>query len=119
MLNLVEKTLDQVPLPVDVLVVGDRLRSRSRRWNDGFGTHLCDPCAKPIGIVALVGQQMFKRNTADQVLGLEEIVHLAASQDEANRVAKRIHASADLGAQAATRTSDRLIFAPPFAPAAC
>ena len=62
---------------------------------------------------------MFKGNTADQILGLEDIVRLAAGQDEANGVAKRIYADTDLGAQAAARTSDRLIFAPPFAPAAC
>ena len=44
---------------------------------------------------------------------------MTTGEDEANGVAKRIHAGADLGAQAAARTPDRLIFAPPFAPAAC
>jgi len=44
---------------------------------------------------------------------------LAARQDEANGIAKRINARTDLGAQAAARTPDRLIVAPPFAPAAC
>ena len=89
------------------------------RWNDGLGARLCDVGTKPIGIIALVGQQMFERNAADQVLGLKDIVHLATGQDEANGVAKRIHTGTDFGAQAAARTPDRLIFAPPFAPAAC
>src|SRR5437588_3270924 len=62
---------------------------------------------------------MLERNAADQVLGLKDVVHLPARQDEANRVAKRVYARADLGAQAAARTPARLIFAPPFAPAAC
>src|ERR1700704_4072275 len=62
---------------------------------------------------------MFEGNAADQVLGLEDVVHLAAREDEANWIAQRIHTRADLGAQAAARTPDRLIFAPPFAPAAC
>jgi hypothetical protein len=62
---------------------------------------------------------MFERNATDQVLGLEDVVHLAARQDEANGIAKRINARTDLGAQAAARTPDRLIVAPPFAPAAC
>jgi hypothetical protein len=35
---------------------------------------------------------------------LEDVVHLAAGQDEANRIAKRIHAGTDLRAQAAART---------------
>ena len=46
-------------------------------------------------------------------------MHLACGQDEANGIAERIHAGADLRAQAAARTPDRLIFAAPFAPAAC
>src|SRR2546423_4876584 len=119
MLDLVEEALDQIAVLVDVLVVGDGLRSRSGRWNDGRRPGICDAGAKPIGVIALVGQQMFERNAADQVLGLDDVVHLATGQDEANGVAKRIHAGADLGAQAAARTPDRLIFAPPFAPAAC
>ena len=119
MLDLVEEALDQIAVLVDVLVVRDGLRSRSGRGNDGGGTSVCDAGAKPIGVIAFVGQEMFEGNTADQVLGLEDVVHLAARQDEANRIAKPIHARADLGAQAAARTPDRLIFAPPFAPAAC
>ena len=62
---------------------------------------------------------MFKRHAADEVLGLENVVHLAAGQDEADGIAKCIDTDTDLGAQAAARTPDRLIFAPPFAPAAC
>jgi hypothetical protein len=46
-------------------------------------------------------------------------MHLACGQDKANRIAQRVDACADLCAQAAARTPDRLIFAPPFAPAAC
>src|SRR5436305_424566 len=119
MLDLVEEALDQIAVLVDVVVVGDGLRPRSGRGNDSRGTRLCDAGAKPIGVVALVGQEMFERDAADQVLGLEDVVHLAAGQDETNGIAKRVDARTDLGAQAATRTSDRLIFAPPFAPAAC
>src|SRR6516225_3774723 len=119
MLDLIEEPLDQIALPVDVLVVRAGLRTRADRWDHRFGTHLCDAGAKPIGVIALVGQKMFEGNAADQVLSLENVVLLAGGQDEANRIAERIHARADFGAQAAARTPDRLIFAPPFAPAAC
>ena len=44
---------------------------------------------------------------------------MASSQNEANGITECIHTCADLRAQAAARTPDRLIFAPPFAPAAC
>ncbi len=45
---------------------------------------------------------------------------LAWRQDEPNGIAESVNADVDFGAQAAARTPDRLIFAPPFlAPAAC
>jgi hypothetical protein len=119
MLDLIEEALHQIAVLVNVLVVGNSLRSRAGRGNDGDGTDVCDTGAKPIGIIAFVGQQMFERNATDQVLGLEDVVDLATRQDEANGIAKRINARTDLGAQAAARTPDRLIVAPPFAPAAC
>jgi len=120
MLDLIEEPLDQIALPVDVLVVRDGLRTRADRWDHRFGAHLCDAGAKPVGIIALVGQKVFERNAADQVFSLENVMHLAGGQDEADRIAERIHARTDFGAQAAARTPDRLIFAPPFfAPAAC
>jgi hypothetical protein len=49
-----------------------------------------------------------------------DVMRLARAQNEAHRVPECVHADIDLGAQAAARTADRLIFAAPFfAPAAC
>ena len=65
-------------------------------------------------------EQVLERKTADQVFGLEDVVHLAWGQDEADGIAEGIDTNVDLRTQAAARTPDRLIFAPPFfAPAAC
>jgi len=119
MLDLVEEALNQVAFLINVLVVRDGLRTGCNRGNHGRCADLGNASTKAICIVAFIGQEMFKRNPADQVLGLKDIVHLTTGQDEANGVAKRIHARTDLGAQAAARTPDRLAFAPPFAPAAC
>jgi len=98
MLEFVEEAFYQIALLIDVFVIRDGLRSRSGRRNDSLCTGLCDARTKPIGVIALVGQQMFERHAADEVLGLEDVVHLAAGQDETNGIAKRIHAGADLGA---------------------
>src|SRR3974390_472330 len=119
MLDPIEEALDQVAFLIEVLVVRDDLRSGSARGNDGFGTGCGDAGAEPIGIVAFVGEQMFEGYAGDQVLGLEDVVDLAGGEDEPSGIAQRIHANTDLRAQAATRTPDRLIFAAPFAPAAC
>jgi hypothetical protein len=107
MLDLVEEALDQIAFPVDVLVVWDGLRPGAGRWNHGFCAGFCDASAKPISVVAFVGQ-MIEGYAADQILDLEDVVHLASCQDEANGIAKRIYARTDLRAQAAARTPDRL-----------
>src|ERR1700739_285396 len=75
---------------------------------------------KRVELKALSASRFFERKTADQALSLTDVVDLACSQDEADRIAEGIDANVDLRAQAAARTTDRLIFAPPFcAPAAC
>ena len=67
-----------------------------------------------------VSEQVLERKTADQVFGQEDVVHLAWGQDEADGIAEGIDTNVYLRTQAAARTPDRLIFAPPFfAPAAC
>jgi hypothetical protein len=81
---------------------------------------VCNGGAKAIGVVALVSEQVFEGRTADQALCLRDIGDLACRQDEADRIAEGVDGNADLRAQAAARTPDRLIFGPPFwAPAAC
>jgi hypothetical protein len=54
------------------------------------------------------------------VIGPDQVVRLAAGQEEADRVAQRVDQGVDLGAQSAARASDRLVFANFFwAPALC
>jgi hypothetical protein len=119
-LDLVDEAFDQVTLLVEGLVVRNSLRSRAAGRNHGFGAAFCDSGAKPVGIIALVGKHVFAGKAADESLGLANVVDLAWSQDEADGIAESVDADIDLGAQAAARTPDRLIFAPPlWAPAAC
>lgn len=120
MLDFVDEPLDQIAVAVDVLVIWDGLRSSAARWDHGLGTSFCDSGAKAIGIKAHISEQVLERKTADQVFGLEDVVYLTGGQNEADGIAEGIHPHVDLRAQAAARTPDRLIFAPPFfAPAAC
>jgi hypothetical protein len=44
---------------------------------------------------------------------------LARKQDETSQIAEPVDEGHDLGGQAAPRTPDRLIVAPPLAPMAC
>ena len=114
MLDLVDEPLDQVSLFVEVLVIRDSLRAGTVRWNDRLSACVRNGGSKVIGVVALVGEQVFEGKSLDQALCLTDIADLAWRQDEADRIAEGIDGDADLGAQAAARTPDRLIFASPF-----
>jgi hypothetical protein len=120
MLDFVDEPLNQIAVPVDVLVIWDGLRSSTDRGDHGLRTSFCDSGAKAIRVKALISEQVLERKTTDQVFGLDDVMHLPWGQNEADRIADGIHANVDLRTQAAARTPDRLIFAPPFlAPAAC
>ena len=120
MLDFVDEPLDQISLFVEVLVVRDSSRAGAVRRDNGLSASVCDGGSKAIGVVALVCEQVFKGKTVDQTFCLADIGDLAGRQDEADGVAESVDGNADLRAQAAARTPDRLIFAPPFfAPAAC
>jgi hypothetical protein len=105
------ENLNQVALFVDVLVVRDGLGSGAVGGNDGLGASFCDAGANAIGIKAFVSQHL-ERQTADQLLGLEDVIDVSRRQYEANGIAERIDTGSDLCAQAATPTPDRFICAP-------
>jgi hypothetical protein len=97
-----------------------RLPIRDGRSRPPYGSdEPSSPNAMPRITASRPNLCLVERQTADQILGLANVVHLARGQDEAKWIAERVHARADLRAQAAARTPNRFIFAPPFAPAAC
>lgn len=73
---------------------------------------------QPIRIERFVCQERPERNIPDQRGNALHVMRLTWQQQEADKVAKRIHQSDDLGCQAAARTPDGLILSPPFAPVA-
>lgn len=70
MLELVEAALDQIAFFVGVLVVGNGLLPRAARRDHGFGASSSDDGSKPIGVEALVGQELVEIEAVDQRLGL-------------------------------------------------
>ena len=99
-----EEILDQmaraIKLPVIVARRGSVGRS-GRRW-------LEDPF---IGVERLVGDQRISRHGGQQVVRTQEVVCLAAGQEQADRVAQRVGQGMDLGARPAARAPDRLVLA--------
>ena len=91
-------------------------------WRDYRGLtrgrqRLEDAC---VGVERLVGDQRIGLHRGQQVVGPDQVVCLAAGQEEADRVAQRIDQGVDLGAQSAARAPDRLVLTSFFwAPALC
>jgi len=116
-----EEVLDQMACLVEVAVIGPR-RAATGLWRDHDGLaggrqRLDDPL---VGIEGLVGDQCFGLHVGQQVIRTVEIMRLTARQMKANRVAERIDQGMDLGAQAAARAADGLVFGNFFwAPALC
>jgi hypothetical protein len=57
---LVDEPLDRTALFVEVLVVGDGLRTGTFRWDDGLGACVFNGGTKAVGVVALVSEQVFE-----------------------------------------------------------
>ena len=86
-----------------------RFPGREQRLNDAL-----------IGIESLVCQQGVGLHLRQERVGTFQIVDLARSQEESQRIAKCIDKCMNLGAQSAFAAPDRLVFALFFwAPALC
>ena len=72
------------------------------------------------GVERFVGDQRIGFHCGQQLVGSDQVVCLAAGQEEVDRVAQRVDQGVDLGAQSAARAADRLVLAIFFwAPALC
>ena len=73
-----------------------------------------------IGVIGRIGHDDLGGQSLDQLGGLRRIALLTCGQGEPHRTSQAANRHMDLGAQAAARAAERLIFRPFFfAPAAC
>jgi len=89
--------------------------------NDRYDAALSAQGAVGLAIVALVadcGARLDIGAEVEEYREMRAIAFLAASEIEGDDVAFLVGLQMDLGREAAARTSERLIFLPPFAPAA-
>ena len=78
-----------------------------------------DQIKELIGVVATIGDDMPAVKASQQLWGGAHVVGLPGRQQQADWQAAFVDDGIDLGAQSATRTTDGVICAPFFAPAAC
>ncbi len=89
-------------------------------WDDGERALGRDGLAQVIRVIGRIGHDDLGGQFLDQRGGLRRIALLTCSKREPHRTSQAANGHMYLGAQAAARATDRLIFRPPFfAPAAC
>jgi hypothetical protein len=108
LLELVDKTLDQVPLSVEPSVVFARLLTFSARWDHRQSTGLFNEGHQRVGVVTAVSHHMRKLHSRQQSLRLGDVVALPCCQAEAQRVTQPVHGDMNFGAKSASASSQPL-----------
>jgi hypothetical protein len=120
LLDLGEEVFDQMARRIKrSVILARRAPVGSRRDHRGLAGGCQRLNDARVGIERLVGDQRIGLDRGQQVVGPDQVVCLAAGQEEADRVAQRVDQGVDLGAQSAARVSDRLVltvffWAPPL-----
>ena len=118
-LEPLEAVLDEMSPLIHLGIVRDRRLAVRLGWDDGEGSPLAQFCAQGIVVECLVANEGGEIDACYERLDADTVVALAGKKDEAGQIAQRVDERDDLGRQAATRFTDRLIVSPPFAPVAC
>ena len=103
------------------MLVERMLAGAGRVAGDDGDSALCGyGLTEMVGIVGGIGHDDLGRQAIDQRRGLRHVSAMAGGEGEADWATQTTNCEMDLGAQAAARTANGLIFRPPFlAPAAC
>ena len=121
MLDLVHKTLHQMPLPIQMLVIRSLFPAIPLRRYDRNRSTLFHGLNELVDIIGAVRNDKISFVALDQCFGLRPDMSLSRCQAEAKRVAQSIHADVDLGAETPSTSSQCLGLLTPFftgAPAA-
>lgn len=108
MLDFVEKTLDQMSLFVEMLIIFSLFLAIFSSWNDRFGLFFGDFLQKCIRVIGTVCDCTLKFIVRNQIFCLCNVMPLAASQKKAQWIAQGIYTRVDFGAEPTSATTERL-----------
>ena len=116
----VEEAFDEIALSVDLMVDGSADPDVALTGDVGLGAASLDQVDDGLGVVSPIGDHVSGQRQVGQQLRCRGLVGgLAGGDDEADRQAATVDDHMDLGGQSAARSSDGVIRAPFFPPAAC
>ena len=119
MLELVEKTLNEIAFAVEGEVARARGFSVGFGWDDRDDRSIVEGGDEGVGVEGLVGDQSAGRDGFDQRFGASEIVILAGAEPHLDRIAKSVDERVNLGRQSAAGSADGLRAVFFWAPALC
>ena len=100
--ELGEQVFDFVARPIERLVIGERNLSAFGRWNAGLGSPLLQRVAKPVAVVAPVGDQGFRLwQDAEHESRVLVVAHLAFGKQHDQRLTGTVTDDVHLGVQPA------------------
>src|SRR5215210_4645200 len=118
-LELIEAAFDAVAFLVERDVVRDRNLARAGRRDDSEHAGVSDQLAQSVAVVGFVGDDGAALDAFQQRRRGDDIVDLAAGENEAQRAAERIGEHVDFAGQSSSGAPQSLILVPPFPVAAC
>ena len=108
MLDFVHKTFDQMPFTIAPGIVVSRLLTVGSGWNNRLGATVENKIDEVIGIIAPIRQDILANKVTHQRNGLGDVMALSSRQAQTQRIAQRVYAGVDFGAETAPRTSKPL-----------
>jgi hypothetical protein len=118
--DVLEEALDQIALGIEREIAGSFDFAVLFGRDDGFDVSRLKARDKGVCVVALVAEEGFGLDFGGQRLGLFNVMNLSAGETQGQRISQGVGDDMDLGGQAASRSSYRLVETPFFrAPALC
>jgi hypothetical protein len=119
-LEMADHALDTVALAVDASVPTDRGLAMGARWDGNADAAVVQSASDRVGVVALVGKQIFGFVVGERRHGFERraVRRFAAGEMEDERDTAGITETVNFTGEPAPRAAKGLFASPPFAPAA-
>jgi hypothetical protein len=122
LLELVEKSFDDVALFIEHLVVGVLMLAVTPWRDHRLGTDIQDGVHQAVGVIGSIRQHRLRFDAVDEIEPFDHVVFMAGPCQQAARIAQSIGGRGKLGREATPRATQALGFLAPFffgAPAAC
>lgn len=101
MLDLVNETLNQMALSIEMGIIVSVIDPVLAPWDDGNSAHRVDEFDEMIGVISFVGDDEVALVTGKEFGRLRDVISFSTGEHDGQRVAQGIDADVDFGAESA------------------